>query len=104
MNLQDRIAIVTGSSRGIGATTACMMAEAGADLVINYPFPAEKENAEAVKEEVASRGRKAIVVEADVSRMDEAKKLMKKAKDEYNKIDILVNNAGITRDNLLIRM
>lgn len=104
MNLQDRTAVVTGSSRGIGAAAACMMAAAGADLVINYPFPAEKENAEAVKEEIEDKGRKAIVIEADVSKMDEAKKLMKKAENEYNKIDILVNNAGITRDNLLIRM
>ncbi len=102
--LKGKVAIITGSSRGIGAETALTLARAGADIVINYPFEAERENAESVKNEIEELGRKALSVEADVSRLDQAKILIKQTVDEFGKIDILVNNAGITRDNLLLRM
>ncbi len=104
MNLEGKVAIITGSSRGIGAATAIKFAEAGADLVLNYPFDEEKENADKIKQKINKLNKKAITVKADISNMDDAKKLIKEAENEYNKIDILVNNAGITRDQLLIRM
>lgn len=104
LDLNDKTAVITGSSRGIGATTAIKLAEAGCNIVINYPFPAEKDNAKSVKNKINNMGQQAITVEADISNLDDAKKLMEKAKDEFNQIDILINNAGITRDNLLLRM
>jgi NAD(P)-dependent dehydrogenase (short-subunit alcohol dehydrogenase family) len=58
INLEGKIAIVTGSSRGIGAVTAETLAEAGADIVINYPFPEEKNNAESVKKNIEQIGQK----------------------------------------------
>ncbi|ACL69785.1 3-oxoacyl-[acyl-carrier-protein] reductase [Halothermothrix orenii] len=105
MNLKGKVAVITGSSRGIGAATAKKLAEKGANVVINYPFPGEKENTNKVVAEIENiTGVEAIAVEADVSSLDAAKKLIKKAVDKFGKVDILVNNAGITRDNLLLRM
>lgn len=104
MRLEGKVAIVTGSSRGIGATTAENLAKEGADIVINYPFAGEKDNAEAVVRRIEEIGRKAVMIEADISKMDEAKKLVKESLKEFDHIDIMVNNAGITRDNLLLRM
>ncbi|MFW6264601.1 MAG: 3-oxoacyl-[acyl-carrier-protein] reductase [Bacillota bacterium] len=104
MRLEGKVAIVTGSSRGIGATTAENLAKEGADIVINYPFAGEKENAEAIVRRIEEIGRKAVMIEADISKMDEAKKLVKESLKEFDHIDIMVNNAGITRDNLLLRM
>ncbi|MFW5991731.1 MAG: 3-oxoacyl-[acyl-carrier-protein] reductase [Halanaerobiaceae bacterium] len=104
MNLEGKVALITGSSRGIGARTALKLAKKGANIVINYPFVAEKENAEGVMAEINKTGRKVIMIEADVSRMEDAKKLIEESRREFNQIDILVNNAGITRDKLLLRM
>lgn len=104
MNLEGKVAVITGSSRGIGATTAVKMAKAGADIVINYPFPGEKDNAAKVVAEIKKIGCKAIMIEADISNFEEAQAMAKKAIEEFGRIDVLVNNAGITRDNLLLRM
>ena len=104
MDLKNKKAIITGSSRGIGAAVALKMAQEGADIVINYPFPEEKENAQNIKQQIEETGSSAILVQADVSKLKEAKKLIKTSQKKYNNIDILVNNAGITRDNLLLRM
>ncbi len=102
IDLTGKVALVTGSSRGIGAATAIKLAEAGADLVINYA------SSQGPAEEIASKinkiGRKAIVLQANVANFDEAKSLIKKTKKEFGKLDILVNNAGITNDKLLLRM
>ncbi|MFW5984882.1 MAG: 3-oxoacyl-[acyl-carrier-protein] reductase [Halanaerobiaceae bacterium] len=104
MDLEGKVAIITGSSRGIGAEVAKLLAQNGADIVLNYPFDGEKDNVLQVKEEIENLGQKAIHIKADVSEKTDAEKLIKKAREEYNKFDILVNNAGITRDNLLLRM
>ncbi|MCG8513396.1 MAG: 3-oxoacyl-[acyl-carrier-protein] reductase [Halanaerobiales bacterium] len=104
MNLNGKVALITGSSRGIGATTALKMAENGADLIINYPFEAEKENAEAVVARIKELGRKAIACEANVAVLADTEELIKKVVKEFGRLDILVNNAGITRDSLLLRM
>lgn len=102
MLLEDEVAVVTGSSRGIGAATAIKLAEEGADLVINYN--SDRESAEETAAKVRELGRKALVVQGNVADSDEAKNLIKSTVDEYGKIDILVNNAGITNDGLILRM
>ena len=100
--LEGKSAIVTGSSRGIGRAVALTLAEAGADVAINYNQSAEKANE--VKKEIEGMGRKCVVVQADVSRFEDAQKLAGEALKEFGKVDILVNNAGINRDKTLRRM
>lgn len=100
--LLGKIAVVTGAGRGIGRAIALKLAEAGANLVLNYRS-SEKETEELIKE-VEAKGAKAVAVKADVSKFDEAEEIIKKAKAEFGKVDILVNNAGITRDGLVMRM
>jgi 3-oxoacyl-[acyl-carrier protein] reductase len=93
--LHDRVALVTGASRGIGRAIALALAKAGADVVINYR---ERTNeAEAVAEDIHSLGRRALVVQADVSRSTDLDRLVETARAHFRHIDILVNNAGITR-------
>jgi 3-oxoacyl-[acyl-carrier protein] reductase len=102
INLKDKVALVTGGSRGIGRSIAATLAGAGALVVINY-----KSNTAAAEEVVsaitAAEGR-AAAIQADVSASAEVERLFKELLDRYGKIDILVNNAGITRDTLLQRM
>ena len=100
--LLGKVAVVTGAGRGIGRAIALKLADAGADLVLNYRS-SEKETEELIKE-IEAKGVKAVSVKADVSKFDEAEQIMKKAKAEFGKVDILVNNAGITRDGLVMRM
>lgn len=102
MLLEDEVAVVTGSSRGIGAATAIKLAEEGADLVINYN--SDRESAEETAAKVRDLGRKALIVQGNVADSNDAKNLIKSTIDEYGKIDILVNNAGITNDGLILRM
>lgn len=99
---QDKCAIVTGSSRGIGKSIVLDLAAKGCNVVINYR--SSKEEAEVLLEQVLSMGVKAIIVKADVSKFEEAEFLVKEAMNAFGKIDILVNNAGITKDTLLLRM
>jgi 3-oxoacyl-[acyl-carrier protein] reductase len=101
MDLLDKAAIVTGSARGIGKTIAMTLAAAGANIVIS---DLNTEAGKATVDEINAMGRKAVWVEADVSKSDQATKLIESAQEEFGKIDILVNNAGITRDNLVMRM
>ncbi|MGM0501970.1 MAG: 3-oxoacyl-[acyl-carrier-protein] reductase [Bacillota bacterium] len=104
MEVEDKVAIVTGSSRGIGKQIALKFAENGAKVVVNYPVDAEADSAQAVVEEIEQLSGTAIAVKADVTDAKEVKSMVKQTKKEFDKIDILVNNAGITRDKLLIRM
>lgn len=90
MKLKDKVAIVTGSSRGIGRTTALLFAQEGAKVVINYKT--HKKEAEEVLEKIGKE--KSIVVQADVSKENEVKNLIKEAVNKFGRIDILVNNAG----------
>jgi 3-oxoacyl-[acyl-carrier protein] reductase len=101
MELKGKSAVVTGSARGIGREIALMLARAGADVVIS---DLNEEAGLEVVEEIKGLGRKSIWVKADVSRFEEAEKLIHSALEAFEKIDILVNNAGITRDNLMMRM
>ena len=100
--LTDKVAIVTGASRGIGKATALALAAQGAKLVVNYA--SNSEAADAVVAEITSAGGEAIAISADVSQADAVDKMVKQTKEKFGKIDILVNNAGITRDTLLLRM
>jgi 3-oxoacyl-[acyl-carrier protein] reductase len=101
-SLSDRVAVVTGSSRGIGAAIAAMLAALGARVVINHRQSASQ--AEAVASTIVASGGQAIVVQADVSDHAAAQSLIKAAQDSFGRLDILVNNAGTTRDALLMRM
>ncbi|MFT9488133.1 MAG: 3-oxoacyl-[acyl-carrier-protein] reductase [Tepidibacillus sp.] len=100
--LNSKVAIVTGASRGIGREIALALAEAGANVVINYM--GNRERAEEVAELVKELGRVALVVQADVSNPDDVENMVNLTLTKFGKIDILVNNAGITRDNLIMRM
>lgn len=95
-NLQGKVAIVTGGSRGIGSTIAIELARKGANVVINYN--SSKEFAESVVEEIGQLGGNAIMCKADVSKLEEAQILVDETINQFGKVDILVNNAGITRD------
>lgn len=100
--LTDRVAIVTGGSRGIGRGIALELAKRGAKVVVNYHA-----NADAAQETVKAieaLGSAALAVQADVGTLEDAEKLVKAAVDAYGKIDILVNNAGTTRDGLIAMM
>lgn len=102
MKLQDRVAIVTGAGRGIGAAIARTLAQEGGKVVVNYSRSAEA--AEQVTAEIVAAGGEAIAVQADVADPQQVEALFKAALDRFGRVDILVNNAGITRDKLLLRM
>ena len=101
-NVKDKVAVVTGSSRGIGKQCALAFAEAGAKLVLNYV--SNKEAAEITAEEIADLGSEAIVVQADVKDFEACQTLGEEAIKAYGQVDFLVNNAGINRDITFSRM
>ncbi len=92
--LEGKVAIVTGSARGIGREIALCFAKEGASIVVNDVLTKEME---ATAQEIRSLGRKAIAVKTDVSQKKEVQSLFEKTLEEYERIDILVNNAGIAR-------
>jgi acetoacetyl-CoA reductase len=95
--LKNKVAIVTGGSRGIGAAISEELAKNGVNLVINY-----NSNSEAADKKVAELkelGVEAYAVQADVSKIEDAEKLVQAAVEKFGQLDILVNNAGITRDS-----
>ena len=100
--LANKIAIVTGASRGIGRAIALDLAANGAGVVVNYNSSAE--SAQDVVQQIEQNGGKAMAIQANVARFDEAKSLIRAARDAFGRIDILVNNAGTTRDMLLMMM
>jgi 3-oxoacyl-[acyl-carrier protein] reductase len=102
MDLDGKVAIVTGSSRGIGRAIAERLAEGGARVVINYR--GNEAAANKVVANIQAAGGEAIAVQADVSDLAQVQALVDRAKNAFGRIDILVNNAGTTRDTLLIRM
>src|SRR5258707_281753 len=97
--LTDKVAVVTGASRGIGRGIALELAKRGATVVVNYNTSADAANE--VVAAIQAAGGKASAVKADVSKIEEAEALIKAAVDTYGKIDILINNAGTTRDGLI---
>lgn len=99
--LDGKVAVVTGSGRGIGKETARLLAKEGAAVVIN---DVAESVAAATAKELADEGGKAIPCVADIRFLDQAQKLMDTAVREFGKLDILINNAGIARDGLAGRM
>ena len=102
INLKDRVAIVTGGSRGIGRAISLALAAAGATVVVNYR--GNQAAADETLAAIAAAGGTAIGIQADVANADDVKRLFSEVTTAYGRIDILVNNAGITRDTLLMRM
>lgn len=102
LNLESKVAVVTGSSRGIGRALVQKLAEYGADVVVNYLN--RKEEAQEVARQIEAKGGKAITVASDVCRWEDAQRLVETTLSTLGRLDILVNNAGITRDQLLLRM
>lgn len=100
--LDGRVAIVTGGSRGIGREIALLLARQGATVVVNYNQNSTA--AEDVVKTIEGADGKAMAVQADVSDLDQAQRLVKTAVETYGGLDILVNNAGTTRDTLLMMM
>ena len=100
--LQDKIAIVTGASRGIGAAIAVELASQGAKVVVNHRDSAAQ--AETVVAQIVAAGGQALAIQADVSVFADAQRLVKETLDHFGRVDILVNNAGTTRDTLLMMM
>lgn len=100
--LKDKVALVTGGSRGIGRAIALALAEAGADVAVNYSGNEAK--ALEVVAEIEKLGRRGIAIRANVASGEEVEQMVSQVLDTFGKLDILVNNAGITRDNLIMRM
>ena len=92
-SLANKVALVTGASRGIGAATAFKLAQEGADVALTYAN--SKEKAEKVAESIRALGRKAIAIHADAGKPEEMPAMVEKVIKEFGKLDILVNNAGV---------
>ena len=100
--LAEKIAVVTGGSRGIGAAIAKGLGREGATVVINYNH--SHDQAQAVVEEIRAMGSSAVAVQADISEAEATKVFIENILGDFGKIDILVNNAGITRDRTFKKM
>ncbi len=100
--LKDKIALVTGGSRGIGEAIAKRFAEEGAAVAFTYH--SSEERAKNVEAALQAMGVQAKAYKSDASSYEQAEALVKAVLEDFGKVDILVNNAGITRDNLMLRM
>ena len=100
--LTGQTALITGASRGIGRAVALALAEAGAEVVVNYSSSADA--AEEVVQAITSNGGSAYAIKANVAEEDAVDQLIKTVLERSSSLDILINNAGITRDGLLMRM
>lgn len=101
MDFTEKKALVTGSGGGIGKSIALLLADMGADIVVN---DVSIENAQQTADEIISKGQKAIVSNANVIYDTQVKEMFESCASEFGRIDILVNNAGITKDSLLMDM
>ena len=102
MRLKDKVAVITGSSRGIGRAIAEAYGENGASVVVNYS--SSQKAAEEVVNKIQGFGMRSIAVKADVAKKEEVERLVQTAIGEFGRIDILVNNAGFTRPAMMMRM
>lgn len=91
--LKNKVAVVTGASKGIGADIAKALAAEGASVVVNYA--SSREGADKVVAEITSKGGKAVAVQGDVSQAEDVTRLFVEAKKAFGKVDVLVNNAGV---------
>lgn len=102
INLEGKVALVTGGSRGIGRAISTGLARCGADVAVNYRE--KRELAESAVREIQNLGRKSIAIQGDVSVLSQAQRVIQEVVEKFGRLDILVNNAGINRDALLVRM
>ena len=102
MLFKDKVAIVTGGSRGIGKALVLMLAREGADVAFTYAKSVE--DAQKLCSEVTQLGRKSLALQMDVADFDKAKELVEKVKENFGRLDLLINNAGIIRDKALMMM
>jgi len=102
LELEGKVAIVTGGSRGIGASIAIELAKEGVDVAINYRK--SEEQAKQVRETVESLGRRCLPVRADTSSFQDAQDMVQKVVEELGRLDILVNNAGVNWDGVVWKM
>ena len=100
--LKDKVALITGGSRGIGEAIARRYAEEGADVAFTYRSSAEK--ALKIEADLQALGVKAKAYQSDASSFEQAEALVKSVLEDFGRIDVLINNAGITQDNLMLRM
>ena len=100
--LQGQVALVTGSSRGIGKAIALELGRLGASICINYR--GSEAQAQDVTDQLRAQGNQAVAIGADVSQAEDVERLFKEVTSTLGTVTILVNNAGITRDNLLVRL
>lgn len=98
----DKVAFITGGTRGIGKQIALTLAENGFDIAVNYR--SENDDLKNTKNEIEKLGVKCFTVQGDVSSFEDCERFVNEIITEFGKIDVLVNNAGITRDMLLMRM
>jgi 3-oxoacyl-[acyl-carrier protein] reductase len=101
MNLQEKVALVTGGGRGIGKAIALALAKDGANVAVS---DIDQDSANQTADEIRSLGSDSMGLKADVSKADEVDGMFQALVDKFGRVDILVNNAGITRDGLLVRM
>lgn len=101
-DLNNKVALVTGASRGIGREIAITLAEAGAFVIVNYC--GSKEKADEVVDRIKANGGDAVAMQCNVADFASTEEMINSILSEYGKVDILVNNAGITKDNLMIKM
>jgi len=102
VKLKEKVALITGSSRGVGRAIAFAYAKEGASVVINYT--SNQTAAEEVVETIKEKGGRAILFKADVAKAVEAEALVQKGIEEFGSLDILVNNAGFSRPAMLLKM
>jgi 3-oxoacyl-[acyl-carrier protein] reductase len=102
MELKDKVAVVTGGTRGIGRAIVLDLAANGVDIVLNYRQSADL--AVELAETIQTMGRRALVVQADVASFDDAQTLAQKVLDEFGRLDILINNAGMNWDGVVWKM
>jgi 3-oxoacyl-[acyl-carrier protein] reductase len=100
---KDKVVLVTGSSQGIGRAIAIKFAQFGAKIALN-DISLQEENLKKVQEEIKTLGGEAKYFLADVSKMEDVKKMMEDIQKEFGRLDVLVNNAGITKDRTLAKM
>jgi len=100
--LEGKVSLVTGASRGLGKAIALKLASMGSKVAVNYV--ASDDQANKVAKEIEALGSETMLLKANVADSGAVKAMVREVVDKWGKIDILVNNAGITRDNLLLRM
>ena len=102
MDLEGRVAIVTGGTRGIGRAIALDLAANGADVALNYRKSVDL--AAELAEVIRGKGRRALVVQADVASFDDAQAMVQQVLEEFGRLDILINNAGVNWDGVVWKM